>query len=119
MDTNYKKSRIDELYVEYADDFGMWTKHLDDMSSSELPFEIEDWMYDYAIEKQMENVINEGDLVVTRLGLVEGNYYGEMLYINDMELIEPTEVEDINHIWLAVKGKSGYLYSVQMLNKVK
>lgn len=66
MNTNYKKLRIDELYVEYADDFGMWTKHLDDMSSSELPFEIEDWMYDYAMEKQKENFINEGDLVLIK-----------------------------------------------------
>ena len=119
MDTNYKKSRIDELYVEYADYLGMWTKHLDDMSSSELPFEIEDWMYDYAMEKQKQNVINEGDLVVTKPDLVEGNYYGACMYIHDMELIEPTEVEDINHIWLTVKGNSDYLYSVQMLNKVK
>lgn len=119
MNYNYEKQKINDLYEKYKDDFGMWTKHLDDMSYEELPFEIEDWMYDYAMEKQKQNVINEGDLVVTKPDLVEGNYYGDILYVNNMKLIKPTEVEDINYIWLTVKCKSGYLYSVQMLNKVK
>lgn len=65
MDINCKKSIIDSLYEKYRDDLGMWSVHLDDMSSEELPFDIEDWMYDYAMKKQKDNIINECDMVVS------------------------------------------------------
>ena len=119
MDINCKKSIIDSLYEKYKDDFGMWSVHLDDMSSEELPFEIEDWMYDYAMEKQKENVICEGDFVVTRENLMPWETYGGIVYVDTMEIKEPVEVEEIEFTWITLKLNQGYIYTQQMLKKVK
>jgi len=55
---DYEKNRpkhpaevIKELYEQNNVD-GEWSVHLDDLTKEEFPFEVEDWMYIYAMSLQ-------------------------------------------------------------------
>lgn len=49
---------IKELYEQNNVD-GLWSVHLDDLNEEQFPFEIQDWMYSYALSLQPKQITIE------------------------------------------------------------